>query len=89
MQVVALLILFDGMQTIASGVVQALGLQHRGAVINGVSFYCLGVPLGLYLAFNMEMGPEGLYLGIMAGPMVQACSYSVMLARTNWEDQAW
>ena len=87
-QVIALLILFDGIQTIASGVVQALGCQHRGAVINGVAFYCFGVPLGLFLAFHVDMGAVGLYLGMVLGPVIQAVSYGAMLSRTNWEDQA-
>ena len=88
MQVVALLILFDGVQTIASGVVQALGCQHRGAVINAVAFYIFGVPSGLYLAFGMGLGPEGLYLGMVAGPAIQAVAYGAMLLSTNWEQQA-
>ena len=84
----ALLIFFDGAQTIASGVVQALGCQHRGAIVNAVAFYCFGVPAGLFLAFRMELGAEGLYLGMVAGPIIQVMAYGSMLWMTNWEHQA-
>ncbi|GAX73141.1 hypothetical protein CEUSTIGMA_g594.t1 [Chlamydomonas eustigma] len=84
-QIVSLLILFDGVQTIMSGVVQALGCQHRGALVNAVAFYIFGVPAGLYLAFGAGLGAEGLYLGMVAGPAIQSVSYGVMLIRTDWD----
>ena len=88
MQVVALLIFFDGFQTIASGVVQALGFQHRGAIINGIAFYLCGVPLGIFLGFFQGLGAVGLYLGMLAGPIIQAVAYGAMIYSTNWDEQA-
>ncbi len=83
-----MLIFFDGIQTIMSGIVLALGFQRRGAVINAVAFYVFGVPLGLYLGFGRGLGAEGLYLGIAAGPAIQAVCYGIMLCRINWEQES-
>jgi MATE family multidrug resistance protein len=86
--VVALLIFFDGFQTIASGVVQALGFQHRGAIINGIAFYLCGVPLGIFLGFYHGLGAVGLYLGILSGAIIQAIAYGALIYLTNWDEQA-
>jgi MATE family multidrug resistance protein len=87
-ELVALLILWDGVQTIMSGVVQALGKQHHGALINAIAFYVFAVPLALDLAFRQGLGAEGLYLGMVVGPIIQSASYATLLCTTNWGKQA-
>ncbi|PNH05010.1 MATE efflux family protein ALF5 [Tetrabaena socialis] len=91
-------ILSGVIQTILSGVIQGCGRQQQGALVNAVAFYMVAVPLALFLAFRFRlplalgggeaglgMGPQGLYLGIAAGPLIQMVSYAVILLRTNWE----
>ncbi|KAK9917743.1 hypothetical protein WJX75_007734 [Coccomyxa subellipsoidea] len=43
--IVAVVELFDGLQTTLGGVVQGSGKQQRGALINVVAFYIFGLPL--------------------------------------------
>lgn len=51
---------------------QGSGKQARGAVVNLVAFYMVGIPLALGLAFPLRMGAAGLMLGLLAGSAVQA-----------------
>eukprot|EP00798_Chlamydomonas_sp_ICE-L_P007796 gene7796-990_t len=88
LNITALLVLLDGTQTIMSGVIQGLGAQRRGAAVNGLAFYGCAVPLALFLAFKLKLGPEGLYLGMVAGPLIQTCCYTWILLKTNWEAEA-
>ena len=53
-----------------------------------VAFYVVAVPLALWLAFSRGMGAEGLYLGMVAGPVIQTFSYVVLLLRLDWEREA-
>ncbi|GIL78024.1 hypothetical protein Vretimale_7355 [Volvox reticuliferus] len=95
--IVAGLVLLDGIQTVLSGVIQGCGRQHAGALVNLVAFYIFALPLALFLAFSLPLppglggglwglglGPEGLYLGMAAGPAIQTVSYTYILLRTNW-----
>ncbi|KAG2495434.1 hypothetical protein HYH03_006381 [Edaphochlamys debaryana] len=99
--IVAGLVLVDGIQTILSGVIQGCGRQASGAIVNFVAFYVFAVPLALGLAFSftlpawlpalggqpvgLGMGPQGLYLGMAAGPVIQTVCYALILWRTNWQ----
>lgn len=74
----------------AAGVAaQGSGKQARGAVVNLVAFYVVGIPLALTLAFGLQLGAAGLLLGLLAGSAVQVtvlvfclCSHC-RLARAN------
>ncbi|GIL66766.1 hypothetical protein Vafri_20274 [Volvox africanus] len=95
--IVAGLVLLDGIQTVLSGIIQGCGRQHAGALVNLAAFYVFALPLALFLAFSLPLpdllgggllglglGPEGLYLGMAAGPAIQTVCYSYILLRTNW-----
>ena len=57
-------------------------------MINAIAFYCCAVPLALVLAFRFNLGPEGLYLGMVVGPLIQATCYADILYRTDWSREA-
>ncbi|GLI63431.1 hypothetical protein VaNZ11_006320 [Volvox africanus] len=95
--IVAGLVLLDGIQTVLSGVIQGCGRQHAGALVNLAAFYVVALPLALFLAFRLPLpdrlgggllglglGPEGLYLGMAAGPAIQTVCYSYILLSINW-----
>ena len=58
-----------GKVSFVSGQVNAIALDGgerlltRGAVVNIVGYYLVGLPLGLILAFPLGVGPRGLWLG--------------------------
>lgn len=85
---VAAVNLFDGVQTIMTGVIQGCGKQRYGLYINLAVFYCVAVPLALYLGFVRHMGVVGMWLGMLAGPVMQTLAYGTVLYRIDWEREA-
>ncbi|CAI0547564.1 unnamed protein product [Linum tenue] len=80
-------ILTDSFQAILSGVARGCGWQHVGAYINLGSFYLVGLPLGCVLGFVAHLKGKGLWVGIVAGSLVQAASLSIFTACLDWEKQ--
>jgi MATE family multidrug resistance protein len=61
MFIVTFLELFDGTQTIMSGIITGSGRQKHGALINLMSFYALAIPAAMTLGFHFHLGVEGMY----------------------------
>lgn len=57
----------DGAQAVATGALRGLGQTSWPLVANVVAYYGIALPLGLYLAYWLELGPEGLWWGLCAG----------------------
>ncbi|KAB5588731.1 MATE efflux family protein [Ceratobasidium theobromae] len=81
----ALFQIVDGATAVTDGVLRATGRLGLGAIINMTAYYCIGIPLGLFLAFWRGMELKGLWVGITAA-LFYAASVSVYaVSRTNWE----
>ncbi|GLT60378.1 hypothetical protein SLA2020_331460 [Shorea laevis] len=78
----------DGLQCVLSGIVRGSGLQKIAAYINLGSFYFVGIPSAILLAFILHIGGRGLWLGIISALIVQVSSLLIILIRTNWEQEA-
>ena len=48
-------------------------VQHTGALLNFVGFEVIGLPIAIVLAFHFGLGVRGLWLGLLAGLLTQAC----------------
>jgi hypothetical protein len=46
-------------------------------VLNVLGLYCVGLPLGLALAFRAHLNLTGLWYGVGAGAAMQVCHDSV------------
>ncbi|KAG0472186.1 hypothetical protein HPP92_016732 [Vanilla planifolia] len=75
-------------QTTGCGVLRGCARPAAGLVINLVSFYLVGAPVAVGLAFGLEMGFVGLCLGLLAAQVVCAASILVVTWRTDWEEEA-
>ncbi|XP_051149767.1 protein DETOXIFICATION 54-like isoform X2 [Andrographis paniculata] len=76
-------------QTTGCGVLRGTGRPAVGARINLVSFYLVGTPVALGLAFWLRLGFAGLWLGLLSAQA--ACALSILyviLRQTHWEDEA-
>lgn len=69
--------------------VQGLGLQTWGCVINIVGQFCIAGPCALIAAFVLDWGIVGLLSGLGVGVVIQACCYIVLLTRIiDWSAMA-
>jgi MATE family multidrug resistance protein len=58
---------FDGLQVVASGVLRGVGDTRTPMLLNLLGFWCIGMPVGLWLGFGRGMGPRGLWWGLVLG----------------------
>jgi MATE family multidrug resistance protein len=68
------------------GVFRGTGRNVLGAYINLFAYFAIGLPFGLYLAFPLAYGVEGLWLGLTAGIFVGCIMSIYKIYNTNWED---
>ncbi|KAL8138109.1 hypothetical protein V2J09_004110 [Rumex salicifolius] len=83
----AISVTVDSLQGVLSGIARGCGWQHIGAFVNLGAFYMFGIPIAAILGFWMKMRGKGLWLGILAGAVVQTIMLSVVTARINWRKQ--
>lgn len=76
-------------QTTGCGIIRGTARPAVGAHINFWSFYFVGTPVAVGLAFWLKFGFSGLWCGLLSAQV--ACVFSVLyvvLVRTNWEAEA-
>jgi MATE family multidrug resistance protein len=87
MPIVALFQVFDGMSALTSGIMRARGQQSIGALLNLLGYYILGIPIGIWLAFNWGMGLEGLWIGLSLALIVVAGVGFWLALTADWEKE--
>ncbi|KAG8718652.1 hypothetical protein FRC08_004747 [Ceratobasidium sp. 394] len=80
----ALFQIVDGATAVTDGVLRATGRLGYGAIINLTAYYGIGIPLGMYLAFWMDMKLKGLWTGITAALFYAATVSVYLVLRTDW-----
>lgn len=58
---------FDGLQVVSSGVLRGVGDTRFPMVMNLLGFWCVGIPVSLWLGFRTSAGPVGLWWGLVVG----------------------
>ena len=71
-QLAGLFQVFDGVQVVAAGVLRGLGSVRAPLVVQTIGFWMVGIPLGATLAFRYDLGPTGLWTGLITGLGVAA-----------------
>lgn len=72
MRVAAVSHLFDGMQKIAYGALQGLQDTRVPMVFSFLSYWCIGLTSGYWLAFRGNLGAVGLWLGLFIAVAIAA-----------------
>ena len=72
---------FDGVQAVASGVLRGAGDTRTPMLVHLLGFWVLGIPLGWFLSHRTELGPVGLWWGLVLGLAVAAI---ILLLRVHW-----
>ncbi len=58
---------FDGIQIVCLGILRGLGDTRAPMIISILGFWCLGIPVSVWLAFGRDFGAPGLWWGLVAG----------------------
>ncbi len=58
---------FDGIQVVAMGLLRGLGDTRMPMAASMVGFWCIGIPISLWLAFVENLGGQGLWWGLVVG----------------------
>ncbi|KAK7252282.1 hypothetical protein RIF29_36120 [Crotalaria pallida] len=80
--------MLEGLQCVLSGNARGCGWQKIGAFINLGSYYVVGIPSAILLAFVLHLGGKGLWMGIICALLVQVLSLLIVTMRTDWEQEA-
>ncbi|SPC67320.1 uncharacterized protein UHOD_02957 [Ustilago sp. UG-2017b] len=76
----------DGICGIAGGVLRGTGRQAAGAGINMVSYYVIGIPIGLVLTFTrINLGLAGLWWGLTIALLFGSAGMIWLISITDWE----
>ena len=70
----------DGLQMVAAGILRGYKDTRMPMLYMVISFWIVGMTLGYNLTFRQEMGPAGMWIGMIAGLTVAA---GLMLLRFN------
>lgn len=75
-------------QTVGCGVLRGCARPATGAAINLYSFYLVGAPAALLLAFGLNMGFIGLCFGLLAAQLVSAVWICAATWWIDWDLEA-
>ena len=60
----ALFQVFDGIQVVGLGILRGMGDVRAPLIFHFVAYWVIGIPLSLWLAFDMKWGVQGIWLGL-------------------------
>ncbi|KAI4317567.1 hypothetical protein L6164_025430 [Bauhinia variegata] len=75
-------------QTTSCGILRGSARPGIGAGINLYSFYLVGAPVAIVLAFVWELGLVGLCYGLLAAQVTCVVSILIVVYRTDWESES-
>ncbi|KAL8534264.1 hypothetical protein ACS0TY_010316 [Phlomoides rotata] len=84
----AFCILVNNVQPALSGVAIGAGWQGLVAYVNIACYYIFGIPLGLILGYALDMGVKGIWIGMVAGTLLQTLVLFYIVYKTNWEKES-
>ncbi|KAK3423651.1 hypothetical protein EUGRSUZ_F00502 [Eucalyptus grandis] len=83
----AISILLNSIQLVLSGVAVGAGWQSIVAYVNIISYYLVGIPVGVALAYFLNMQVKGVWIGMLFGTFVQTVVLIVITCKTDWDKQ--
>jgi MATE family multidrug resistance protein len=78
----------DCMNCVAQGIFRGIGHQNIAARINAIAYYIVGIPLGAWMAFQLQWSLEGLWIGFAIGIFTSLATSLYILSRSNWKQLA-
>ncbi|XP_061658970.1 multidrug and toxin extrusion protein 1 [Syngnathoides biaculeatus] len=76
---------FDSILCVCSGILVGCGMQKVAAASNLVSYYCIGLPIGVALMFAAHLRIFGLWLGLLTCVCLEASFFLILIFKLNWK----
>ncbi|XP_040007090.1 multidrug and toxin extrusion protein 1 isoform X2 [Xiphias gladius] len=76
---------FDALLCVCSGILVGSGMQKIAALSNLVSYYCIGLPVGIALMFAAKLRVLGLWLGLFTSVFLQSGFFLILIFKLNWK----
>lgn len=67
----------DGLQVSGYGALRGLKDTKKPMYVNLVAYWIIGLPVGYYLGITSEIGPQGLWMGLIAGLTIAAILHNI------------
>lgn len=82
--------MFDGAQVAGVSVLRGAAETRSSAIIAGIGYWALGVPMSYVLAFRFDLGPPGIWLGLTLGLFAVALMLALRVRKLLWlTPRAW
>ena len=78
-------VFFDTTQGIGSSAIKASGRQKAGALITGMSYWAVGIPITCLLVFWQTMGIKGIWVGPTAACILITFAYHIIVMNSDWQ----
>lgn len=75
----------DGLQVSGYGALRGLKDTKIPMFVNLIAYWMIGLPLGYYLGITRDVGPQGLWIGLIAGLSVAAILHNLRFWRMTRE----
>jgi MATE family multidrug resistance protein len=82
------LIITDQIQGVIAGIIRGAGHQSHGAIINFISYYIIGLPIGISLTFGVHLRALGMWIGLLCASSSQLTGYSILVASFKWKKES-
>ncbi len=82
LMVAALFELFDGLQVVCLGILRGFADVKAPMFIAGFSYIIVGLSVSYLCAFTLNMGPEGIWYGFLAGLIVAGTLLSLRIRKS-------
>ncbi|XP_062261536.1 multidrug and toxin extrusion protein 1 [Platichthys flesus] len=76
---------FDALHCVCSGILVGSGMQKIAALSNLVSYYCIGLPVGIALMFAAQLRILGLWTGLLICGVFEAGFFLTLIYKLNWK----
>uniref|UniRef100_A0A8C5X047 Multidrug and toxin extrusion protein n=1 Tax=Malurus cyaneus samueli TaxID=2593467 RepID=A0A8C5X047_9PASS len=83
--VMPIYIVFHLFEGACSGVLRGIGKQKFGAILNGVTYYGVGLPLSAVLLFAAKIG---LWVSMLVSVFILCTCFVIYIARLDWKKAA-
>ncbi|RZC78107.1 hypothetical protein C5167_002287 [Papaver somniferum] len=80
-------ILLCAVLPVLSGMAIGAGWQAVVAYVNSISYYLIGLPVGVFMGFKLDWGLEGLWIGLQIGMGLQTIVLLIMFWRADWDKE--